>query len=70
METLNLAIDGMSCDHCVRAVNRALDNIDGVAVEDVAVGSARVTYDPKRVKSAAILDAITAEGFTPTASDR
>lgn len=37
---ITLAIDGMSCGHCVQAVNKALAAVPGVTVRSVAVGSA------------------------------
>ena len=44
MERLRLEIDGMTCDHCVRAVATALRALPGVAVEEVAIGRATVDY--------------------------
>ena len=41
-----LAIDGMSCGHCVRAVTEALTEVPGVRVERVTIGSAELAYDP------------------------
>lgn len=38
--TTTLAIDGMSCGHCVQAVTKALSAVPGVQVKSVAVGSA------------------------------
>ena len=38
--TITLAIDGMSCGHCVQAVTQALSAVPGVMVKSVAVGSA------------------------------
>lgn len=35
-----LAIDGMSCGHCVQAVTKALSAVAGVKVRSVVVGSA------------------------------
>jgi copper chaperone len=46
MERLKMDIEGMSCGHCVHAVTKALKELDGVAVENVSVGSATVSYDP------------------------
>lgn len=63
METLTLEIDGMSCGHCVGAVRRALEEIDGVQVESVGVGEAAVRYDPITVTTDAIASAITEEGY-------
>ncbi len=38
--TTTLAIDGMTCGHCVQAVTKALSAVPGVKVGSVAVGSA------------------------------
>jgi copper chaperone CopZ len=40
--TLNLAIEDMSCGHCVARVTQALTNIAGVEIISVAVGSAQL----------------------------
>ena len=45
MEKLTLAIDGMSCGHCVARVKHTLAAAPGVHVNDVSIGSASVTYD-------------------------
>jgi copper chaperone len=63
MEKLTLDIDGMSCGHCVGAVRRALEEIDGVQVESVRVGEAAVRYDPRTVTADAIASAIGEEGY-------
>lgn len=39
-KTTTLAIDGMSCGHCVQAVTKALSGVPGVTVKSVAAGSA------------------------------
>jgi copper chaperone len=48
MQTLELTIDGMTCDGCVGSVTRVLKAVPGVT--DVAVTlappHARVTFDP------------------------
>ncbi len=41
-QTLTLAIEGMSCEHCVKAVTQALAAIPGLAVRSVTVGNAAV----------------------------
>ncbi|MBY0111921.1 MAG: heavy-metal-associated domain-containing protein [Phycisphaerales bacterium] len=42
IKTTTLAIDGMSCGHCVQAVTKALSGVPGVTVKSVAVGSAEI----------------------------
>ena len=39
---LNLKIDGMGCEHCVKSVREALEEIKGIKVLDVKIGSAEV----------------------------
>ena len=45
MPRLKLEIEGMSCNHCVRAVQGALESLPGLRVEEVKVGSAVVEID-------------------------
>ncbi len=49
MKSHELTIQGMSCSHCVSHVKQALDSVDGLEVEDVQVGKARVWYDDQNV---------------------
>ena len=46
--TETLAIEGMSCTHCVAAVRAALESVPGASVLSVEVGSAKVSLDPAR----------------------
>lgn len=64
MERLNLTIEGMTCEHCIRAVRGRLERTDGVRVDDVAIGSAIVDYDPAKTNVDEIEDAIADEGYT------
>jgi copper chaperone len=45
--TIELTIEGMTCDHCQKAVTSALEGVDGVASAqvDLAAGRARVEGD-------------------------
>ncbi|HLT47011.1 MAG TPA: cation transporter [Rubricoccaceae bacterium] len=62
--TETIAIDGMSCGHCVAAVRRALEATPGVEVTHVAIGEARVCLDPTRVDRSAIEATIEEAGYT------
>jgi copper chaperone len=64
MESLHLTIEGMTCSHCVRAVEGRLKKTPGVEVEDVKVGSADVRYDPARTNVEENAEAIADEGYT------
>jgi copper chaperone len=63
MEKLQLAISGMSCGHCVSRVTKALGQLQGVAVEHVEVGSARVSYDPAQLSPERVAQAVDEIGF-------
>jgi copper chaperone len=69
MEALNLTIEGMTCEHCVRAVRGRLEKTDGVRVDDVQVGSAKLEFDPAKTNVDAIEDAIADEGYTAFVAD-
>ena len=65
MEKKTLQVKGMSCEHCVQAVKRALGGITGVA--DIAVslkeGTVSFTHDPALAPVDVIKAAIEDEGF-------
>jgi copper chaperone len=69
MERLNLTIEGMSCEHCVRAVRGRLERTDGVKVDDVAIGSAVLDFDPAKTSIDDIEEAIADEGYTAFVAD-
>ena len=64
MEPLHLTIEGMTCEHCVRAVEGRLRRTDGVSVERVTVGAADVQFDPGKLSVDDIAEAIADEGYT------
>jgi copper chaperone len=64
MTNVHLTIDGMTCQHCVRAVEGRLRKTAGVEVERVSVGSADVRFDPARTNLDEITEAIADEGYT------
>ncbi|HKH49235.1 MAG TPA: heavy-metal-associated domain-containing protein [Thermoanaerobaculia bacterium] len=63
MEQTTLRIDGMSCGHCVSRVQKALSRLEGVHVDQVEIGSARVTYDPERAAMQRIREAVEDAGY-------
>jgi copper chaperone len=57
MRRLTLHIEGMSCGHCLNAVNQALAALPGVQVDSVRIGRAELRYDesittPPRIEAA------------------
>jgi copper chaperone len=63
MQQLELAIEGMHCEACVRRVTNALTGVPGVRIESVEVGSAKVEYDPSAVNLEQIAAAVDKIGF-------
>lgn len=63
MTTHELRIEGMSCGHCVGAVKKALETLDGVSKVEVEVGKARVEADPARAGRARLERAIADAGY-------
>lgn len=63
MQKATFEISGMSCGHCVKAVDKALQQADGVTVESVAIGSATVAYDESKTDAKAIAQAIDDAGY-------
>ena len=69
MERVSMKIEGMTCGHCVASINRALETVDGVEVEQVRVGTATVAFDPTRASMASISQAIADEGYAVISSE-
>ena len=64
MEDLKLRIEGMTCQHCVRAVKGRLERTPGVQLKNVEIGSAELIYDPTKANVDEIEEAISDEGYT------
>ena len=63
MAEITLKIEGMTCQHCVMAVKKAVDSISGVSSSDVEIGSAKITYDESNADKGAITAAIENAGY-------
>jgi copper chaperone CopZ len=64
----NVRIDGMTCQHCVRAVFTGLAGVEGIVRADVRIGSADIEHDPT-VTIDQIRDAIEVAGYSIRAAD-
>ena len=60
--SITLKIDGMSCNHCVMAVQKNLSKIKLIKFE-VAIGLAKVEFDENEIKEEAIIKAIEEAGY-------
>ncbi len=63
MSKLTFEITGMTCGHCVAAVDRTLKGLEGVSAREVKIGSAEVEFDESRLSSGQIAQAIADEGY-------
>lgn len=63
MQILTVQIDGMSCGHCVEELTQSLKNLDSVQVHSVQVGSATVSFDPRKISREDIVKATEALGY-------
>ena len=61
-----LKIEGMTCGHCVASVKQTLQELDGVKVESVTVGSATVEHDPAVASAEQIAEAVGDAGYRAT----
>lgn len=68
LETKEIEIDGMTCDNCVRTIEKALGGVDGV--REVRVDRSRnratVTFDTTRTNMPALHDILLSHGYRPT----
>jgi copper chaperone CopZ len=72
MSEFTLRIDGMHCGSCIRRVSQALASVDGVKVEEVRLGAARVSASQgieKPVPVGLALAALAKAGYTARLED-
>jgi copper chaperone len=66
MEKTVLNVDGMSCEHCARALTNAVSGVSGT--QDVSVdlknGTVSFSFDSGKASLDVIAAAITEEGYT------
>lgn len=67
METITLAIRGMTCMGCVSGVRQVLGAMPGVSGAEVTLQPAQATidYDPARVSPESIRHALIEAGYEP-----
>ncbi|MCX7984647.1 MAG: heavy-metal-associated domain-containing protein [Bacteroidetes bacterium] len=63
MEQRQLTISGMGCKHCIDHVKNALNQIEGVIVENVEIGKATIHLDATTVTEQMIREALTNAGY-------
>lgn len=63
MSEATIQVDGMSCQHCVMRVKKAVEALAGVSDLAVEVGQVTVTFDESKLQKKDIEDAIVKSGY-------
>ncbi len=63
-QTIELAITGMTCDHCVHAVTEAIQDVPGVESVKVDLASNAALVTAMNADIEKILAAVAEEGYT------
>lgn len=63
MKSKTYRIEGMSCNHCVMTVRKALSGVEGLEVEDVRIGEADVRIDENGPADALLREALERAGY-------
>jgi copper chaperone len=68
MTETTIKVEGMSCQHCVMRVKKAVDALKGIQSSDVQIGTVKVKFDEKEVLKADIEKAIATSGYKVVSS--
>jgi copper chaperone len=63
MKQVTLRVEGMSCGHCVKAIEGALKELGASGKVDLAGKTVEVTYDEGKLQLGAIKEAIEDQGY-------
>ena len=66
MQTTTLSVTGMTCQHCVAAVSKALQAVPGVQNAQVDLAQGKAVVDGN-APAQALIDAVTQAGYTAKA---
>lgn len=63
MKEQTLRVEGMSCNHCVKAIEGALEHIGVEAKVDLNGGVVKVSYDEQAVDLSKVKETIEDQGY-------
>ena len=63
VKTIQLKIEGMSCNHCVMRVKKAVTSLKGIEKVDVSIGLADIEFDEQLISEKEIADTIVKSGY-------
>jgi copper chaperone len=67
-QTIEFKITGMTCDHCVRAVTGAVEDVPGVSSVSVSLENNSATVEGESIDTTAVIEAIKEEGYEAAVS--
>lgn len=63
MKQVKLQVNGMSCQHCVQTVEKALESVGASGHVDLQGRTVTVTYDENKTTLEAVKEAIEDQGY-------
>jgi copper chaperone len=63
MTDTTIKIEGMSCQHCVMRVKKAIEGLAGVSSLFVEIGEAKVSFDETKIQKKDIEAAVAKAGY-------
>jgi copper chaperone len=63
MTKATIHIEGMSCQHCVMRVKRAIEGLAGISDLSVEIGTATIAFDESKIQQADIENAVVRVGY-------
>jgi copper chaperone len=63
MTETTIQIEGMSCQHCVMRVKKAMEGLAGVSSLTVEIGETKVAFDESKIQKKDIEAAIVKAGY-------
>jgi copper chaperone len=63
MTDTTIQIEGMSCQHCVMRVKKAIEGLAGVSSLFVEIGEAKVSFDETKIQKKDIEAAVAKAGY-------
>jgi copper chaperone len=63
MQHATLQVNGMSCQHCVNSIEKAVKEIGGSASVDLKSNTVTVEYDENKLSLDAVKEAIEEQGY-------
>ncbi len=68
MTGVTIKVEGMSCQHCVMRVKKAVEALRGIAELNVQIGTVDLKFDEKEINKEEIEKAITNAGYRVSSS--